>query len=472
MDKLGQSIQIATIFFILSLVSERFITWFKLYFFKKGNTLFWYFFNWEKDYSVKTDDPVFEKEREQRILLLNISLNIIIAFLIHANIFTILHDDPLKYLSWKDITDNKETKTLSSFYEISGCIFGGLLISLGSKFWHDTLDMLFYTKNLKEKLGDKETYKIETLKELDEWIAITEADIVKKVFEENRDILKNIPDVISVGIGHNNNSKYIEVVTTNNPHLIPNSLPYYLPNNTVRKVDIKVVVSSPISTFSNSIKSGSDIANNKTKDNFGTLGLVVKAKNGKSKNMVLTCYHVVIDENHNYQEFDYQIAGEIIHPHGDEGVVIGKLNFGIRNNEIDAALISIDPNITTSNVNEFGEISTIRTIAYEERYSNIKVMVNGYNKRSNSKKGIVRSLYNSATINYKISNNKKEPWELNNLIAISDEEGKSITFGGDSGAAVLDEQNRVIGIVVGGNSELTYAIPIATIFNQLNITLS
>src|SRR4051812_21116261 len=199
MDKLGQSIEIATIFFILSLISERFITWFKLYFFKKGNTLFYLFFNWEKDYSVKTNDPEFEKEREQRILLLNISLNIIIAFLIHANIFRILHDHPLQHLSWEHNYFNLKDKGF--FYEISGCLFGGLLISLGSKFWHDTLDMLYYTKNLKDKLVDKETYKIESLKELDEWIMITEADIVKKVFEENKDILKNIPDVISVGIG-------------------------------------------------------------------------------------------------------------------------------------------------------------------------------------------------------------------------------------------------------------------------------
>lgn len=478
MEKLGQSIEIITVFFILSLISERFITWFKLYFFKKGNTLFWYFFDWNEDFSIKSDDPVLEKKREEKILALNISLSILIAFLINANLFILLKGDPTKSLGWQDFklyNDKDKIDWTLIFLEFIGCIVGGLLMSLGSKFWHDTLDMLYYTKSLKDKLVEKETYKMNTLKELDEWIAVSEADIIKKVFEENVNILKNIPDVVSVGIGHNNDTKYIEVVTTNNnSNLIPKSFPYYLPNNTVRKVEVRIIISSPITTFGNSINSGSDIANSETKDNFGTLGLVVNAKNGKSKNKILTCYHVVVDQNHNYQEFDYQLQSEIIHPHGDKGAVVGKLEFGIRNNEIDAALISIDPNITISNVNEFGKITTIRTIAYEERYSNIKVIVNGYNQKSNYKKGIVRSLYNSAKINYNIPNNEieKESWELNNLIAISDDEGKSITLGGDSGAAILDEQNRVIGIVVGGNSEITYAMPITTIFNQLNIKLS
>ena len=189
MNQLGHSIEIATMFFILSLISERFITWFKLYFFKKGNTLFWIFFNWKRDYSVKTDDPEFEKDREQRILLLNIGLSIFIAFLVHANLFTLLHQDgeTLTQLGWQGYELTCDSEKMGQFFlELFGCIFAGLLMSLGSKFWHDTLDLLFYTKNLKNKMVDKQTYKMNTLKELDDWVAATESDMIKKVFEERK----------------------------------------------------------------------------------------------------------------------------------------------------------------------------------------------------------------------------------------------------------------------------------------------
>lgn len=40
---------------------------------------------------------------------------------------------------------------------------------------------------------------------------------------------------------------------------------------------------------------------------------------------------------------------------------------------------------------------------------------------------------------------------------------------GDSGAPVMDKQNRILGIVVGGNDDYTYAIPIQRIIKQLKI---
>ena len=40
---------------------------------------------------------------------------------------------------------------------------------------------------------------------------------------------------------------------------------------------------------------------------------------------------------------------------------------------------------------------------------------------------------------------------------------------GDSGAPVMDNKNQILGIVVGGNDDYTYAIPIQRIINQLKI---
>ncbi|TRX37304.1 trypsin-like peptidase domain-containing protein [Flavobacterium sp. ZT3R18] len=464
MDMLSKSIAIVTVFFILSLISERAITWFKLYFFKKGNTLFGYFFNWEKDYSVKTEDPAFEKEREQRILALNISLSIFIAFLIHANLFTILKEDPTTSLGWQKF------EWSNIHLELIGCIIGGLLMSLGSKFWHDTLDMLFYAKDLKSKLSDKETYKMNTLKELDEWIAITEADIVKKVFEENKNILKNIQDVISVGIGHNNETKYIEVVTTNNnTHLIPNSFPYYLPNNSVRKIDVKIIVSSPIVTHGN-LTFKSDLTNQNKPANYGSYGLAVKFKgtNGSHK-MLLTCYHVVIGKRHNYNDFNYIGEENIISPH-DSTTVVGSIRNGIRNNSIDVAIIDISDTLSISNKLPNGK-NIIKTNPLSGEINNLEARIYGYKTNKTSAVGKVSGKNHDVVINYELPDGTGyEKWNLEDLITISNN-NKAISVPGDSGSAVLDNYDNVIGIVVAGNDTHTYAIPIETIFEQLNIEL-
>lgn len=475
MENLDKGIAIVIVFFILSLISERFITWFKLHFFKKGNTMFGYFFNWEKDYSVKTDDPVFEKEREQRILLLNISLNIFIAFLIHANIFRILHDNPLQHLGWEHDYFNNNDKGF--FYEILGCIFGGLLMSFGSKFWHDTLDMLYYTKNLKEKLGDTETYKMNTLKELDDWIATTEADMVKKVFEEHKVALKNLKNVISVGISQDqNNSKFIEVIITDtDTHLIPTSIPYYLPNNAVRKIPVQAFVSSKIITQNSQLTFGNNLINNTRPTSFGSYGLAVKFKESKdTPHLILSCYHVVIGKNHEFRAFRFQDEESIISDNKSNNTKteVGRIRNAVRNNVIDAAVVEVKNNLSISNQLPNGaSINKTRTIRYEEQFNDIPVRIYGYLSQSNTAMGKIKSINNHATVEYTLPDDGgKENWDLYGLIAITNN-GQSISQPGDSGAALLDNENNVIGIIVGGSNVYTYAIPIQSIFDQLNIEL-
>ncbi|KRB56364.1 hypothetical protein [Flavobacterium sp. Root186] len=476
MDKLGQSIQIATVFFILSLVSERFITWFKLYFFKKGNTLLG-FFNWDEDYSAKSDDPVLEKKREEKILALNISLSILIAFLINANLFTLLKGDPTNSLGWQnfELHYKDEIDWSLIFLELIGCIVGGLLMSLGSKFWHDTLDMLYYTKNLKDKLVEKETYKINTLKELDEWIAVSEADIIQKAFEEHKATLKNLKNVISVGISHDqNNSKFISVVISDTDiHLIPTSIPYFLPNNLVKTIPVKVFPSSKITTQSNQITFGDNLVNNSRPNFFGSYGLAVKFK-GKNdaSNLILSCYHVVIGKNHDFKTFRFQNEEDIISTSKKEKTEIGTIRNAVRNNLIDAAIVEVEKSLSISNNLPNGKnINKTRSISYSEQFNNIPVRIYGFLNQSNTAMGSIHSINNHATIEYTLPNNGgKEDWDLYGLIAINND-GKSISQPGDSGAPLLDNDNNIIGIIVAGSDTFTYAIPIQSIFDQLNIEL-
>jgi hypothetical protein len=49
---------------------------------------------------------------------------------------------------------------------------------------------------------------------------------------------------------------------------------------------------------------------------------------------------------------------------------------------------------------------------------------------------------------------------------------KSLTVGGDSGALVyLTKEKKALGMVVGGNTQYTYAIPFSGILNETKTTL-
>ena len=460
---LNRGISIVIMFFILSMISERFITFVKLYF-VEGKRL-WLLISKEDDLSLKGDTPEEEKEREMKILKVNISLSIFIAFLANANFFNILkNDSPYSAIGWSD-NSFKNFEWTQIHLTIIGCILTGLFISLGSKFWHDMLDMLLQAKNLKQKLGDKATYEVDNAQQLDDWLKVTQSDIVRKVYGDNKEMLKNLKNVIGVGIiSDENNNKSIEVVTNDSDtHLIPKTLPYALPNGEAKQVEIKVRISSGIKTH---LQLGDDITNKDFQNKFGSCGLAVSYKNDEEKKtMMLTCYHVVIGKTHNYDQFVFNADEDIINPHGDSGIKIGSIRFAIKNNEIDAAIVDLVNNSLNND-----KINGIRIIKYEEQYNKVKVSIKGYITKQT---GTVTSIQNYASIEYTLPDGiTKQQMDLYNLIAVKGDNSKPFSQGGDSGSAVIDDQNKVIGILVAGDNEISYIIPIQTIFNQLNIQLT
>ncbi|NHN24960.1 hypothetical protein FIA58_004645 [Flavobacterium jejuense] len=465
-------ITVIIMLFILSMISERLVTFFKLWC-VKGNSFLFIIVSKELDTSIKSNDKEEENKREQAILAINLTISLCIALISKAslfNMFTYSNSTDLKFLlGW----NFSRTFDIVEFIQILvGCALTACFISLGSKFWHDMLDMLFYAKNLKEKLVDKATYEMSNLKQIEDWISLSENEIIKKVFNDNLDYLKNIKDVIAVGIGQDARNKYIEITTTSNNHSeIPSYLTYQLPNNTIRNYPVKIITSSTIVTHGN-LSFKSDITNQGRLSNYGSFGLAVKFKNGSSNHkMLLTCYHVIIGHGDDFYSFKYTERDEIVSPYYDEDATVGRVRQAIRNDRIDAAIIDIDNNISISNILPNGSIiNDIRVINNEELYKGIPVRIYGYKSNSDTGMGIIDSLHNYVNIEYTLPNGRKQNWGLYDLISVSNY-GSAISQEGDSGSALLDENNNVIGIVVGGNDYSTYAIPIETIFNQLNLEL-
>jgi len=465
-SSLDKGISIVIIFFILSMISERFITFTKLYF-TKGKAL-WLIIDKNEDLSSKSDNSEVEKIREMKILKVNISLSIIISLFANANFFNILSfDPPYNGIGWRFGT-NPTFEWCTVHLTILGCILTGLFISLGSKFWHDLLDSLFYAKNLKDKLGQKATYEVENAQQLDTWLKITQADIVRKVFEDNKEMLKGIKNVISVGIGHDNNQKCIEVVTLEaNSNLIPKSLFYNTESGQSTPVKVNVISASEIKIH---FQPPTEITNITRNQSIGSYGLVVYLKSDlQKKPLLLSCYHVLKGKDHKYDGFEVLNEEEIVSPHGTNSI-IGKLIYGIRNNTIDAAIMAPNGNVILSNSLPGNQkITGCREITVEEQYSEINVKI--YGAVSTVKEGFIKSMYNYTEILYYSPSGTPEPWDMYNLIAITNSNGQCISIPGDSGAAVLDKDNKVIGLVIAGNDTTTYAIPINSVLDNLNLKI-
>jgi len=459
---------VATMLFILSMISERVVTFFKLWC-VEGNSFLFFIVPKALDTSKKYEDATLENKRQRAILSINLTISFFIALISNASLFKMFTYDSETDVNFLLGWDFASLDLHAFGSMLVGCALTACFISLGSKFWHDMLDMLFYAKNLKEKLVDKATYEMNSIKKIDEWINLSEDKIISKLYEENKDSLKNIPNVIAVGLGQEKGGYYIEVVTTKANREIPAFLTYNLPNNKIKNYPIKVIISSPIVTHGN-LNFKSDITNQDRLSNFGSFGIGVKFKGSEgNRKMLLTCYHVIIGNGDDFFNFKYTKNDKIVSPHDNEDAIIGNVLNAIRNDTIDAALIEVENNIFISNdlPDNGGSITSTRIIQNDEPYNNIPVRIYGY---INNSTGKITSINNDANIVYTLPDGSKQNWEIKDLIAVSDF-GSPISQEGDSGSALLDDQNNVIGIVVAGNDTTTYVIPIETIFSQLNIEL-
>ncbi|WP_130733697.1 hypothetical protein [Flavobacterium sp. J27] len=267
-------ISFSIIMMMLSLISERASNFAKLYF--QGKTIyipFLYKLNkkWITHLKVRLDILAYkqptvagEKEREYRLMVINILIGISIATLANANLFEIIRSIKKQVktlpISGYDISI-METKHIIGFlymlfflwsisiilfsrlpeYETKikiknykypfliwivlsiilvtigfllkkawclsiithtlGFIFVGLFISLGSKFWHDLLGILFKLKNTQQVLSDSKTYT--DYDSEDQLLALADTsqyDVVEQLFELYKNEIVAIEGVVSYGL--------------------------------------------------------------------------------------------------------------------------------------------------------------------------------------------------------------------------------------------------------------------------------
>lgn len=427
-------------------------------FFKVGDTL-----------TKFPQDDAKEQDRVYRILKINVWSGILLAVILKADLIKIFNNitEPGKTLGWKNISDYE---LLDAILLPFGIILTGCFISFGSKFWHDLLDILYQIKNTKRVLADPETYKVDNIKTLQKLFETYQSDFIKAAYLEAKTKFMAIESVKAIGIKSNDLGYYFEITVNRNEPTIGQFYQYLLDDGTPQNIPIKIIVlAENDKIIANSVDLSAKIFDISQPDNWGTLGLLVKPiDNNSDKRYLLTCCHNVVKPIRKISENEpSQIKTGTI----DASVTteIGTVFKADRDYEMDAALIEIDAQNKkiTNSVPQMGNPQKTRQLLNKDA-GNVTAFIYGAKSGVDSKsisKGTVTSIYNTIKVTY-----GNEEFTLINTIAISNN-GIAISQGGDSGACVLDSDNNVIGLVVAGNSQATYALPISTLLSKLNVQL-
>lgn len=94
---------------------------------------------------------------------------------------------------------------IEGFYKIIEYSFGfvvtGLFLSLGSKFWHDLLDVLFRVKNVQQRLNESETYtSVSSVDQVTTLMNISNYEVAQKLYDKYNNEIWQIQGVVTMGL--------------------------------------------------------------------------------------------------------------------------------------------------------------------------------------------------------------------------------------------------------------------------------
>jgi hypothetical protein len=459
-DILDSMLSIAIILFILSVITEKIVQFIRKYSsalpekVKVSGV-------WE---NINSKDKSKEKDVEKEVMSLSIVVGIALCLIFKVDMICMIKSpDPRATLYW---TSQYDCNTYEVF-KFLGIIISGFFLSFGSKFFHDLIDLLLQIKNLRRKMNEKETYEVDKIEQLDEWLKQTDSEVINLVINENEEKIKSIPGIVSYGRSYFKDGNLIRlciqihVQEDGNKAGIPLFYAYRLSSGKEISVPVKVFVTGLPRI--NAAVPGSGIANASKVFGFGTLGCIVKSRISSSR-YILSCYHV-LKGNANWDDFEGE--KRIIFVHDNAETEIGQLHMGYRTETLDVAIAKCDKNLNNS---ALGTLAGSYEVKHSDVLNEFSIKLKGYKTNQWMEGKVLSSSWNT-TFTY--PDNKL--WELKDLLllgkSISNNDFETLTQGGDSGAIVLDVNNRVIGMIVGGDDRFSYAIKIDKILNSLYVEL-
>jgi hypothetical protein len=464
---LDKGIAIAIMLFLLSMIAERIVTWIKLQFGQRGHWLMG-FSTVDEDLTTRTDDPDKEAARERQILGLNLVTSILIALSSHADLFAIMNGDaPFSTLGWTTTSAQHSLTDFWLFLEmVLGCVLVGMFISLGSKFWHDTLNMLQAVKNIKQKLADSSTFEVSSVAQLDEFVNLNESDLVHMAITQNESLLKRkftnihfINNSVALINGKKKNVARIYLFDSKSEG-IPAQLPVRLQSGKIYNVLTDVVTGSALGRPTMSLTGAVDRVDD---DNYkGSACCIATDTSGNT--YLITCCHVLTN-------------GDLANPQFNTGnkkveydsSTIGPWTYGRIDHTGDFAQVSItDPDEFISNYSPESFGNQLRTINLSTDYF-LPVTVRG--RKTQGAGYIIDLVANNMGIGYNFGQSQI----FDTVILVGDQPSSDCgpaSQDGDSGGVVFDAETRMIGIIAGVTPKYTLVLPLQVPIANLSLTLT
>jgi len=293
-------------------------------------------------------------------------------------------------------------------------------------------------------------------------------DIVHLAVIQNETILKRnfqnivfVHEVADKGVGN----KAVGVFLSDaDDKRIPLKVQVHMPDGNNHVVNIRIIkgLGKTKAHFANST-TGS-VALSSAQSYTGSACCILQDPSDNTKNFMLTSCHVLTDgdlanplDNTNNENVTYNslVAGTWVYgsitSFGDYATVALSDNFDLENSglsyskgtrDIDEATDLNAPFFIKSQFNDGGKTAYLH--------------------------GLAR---NKISIEYHFGHNLV----YDKIMMLSDSKditgGKTLTQGGDSGGAVYDASNILVGIIVGGNDVFSYAIPVKNIIDSLKLQI-
>lgn len=430
---------------------------------------------------IRSVEGTDKSKVEFAITKLSILVGFVIALAFKANLFDIfLEGNPHQQLGWQGVLKAGWScghlceNLWAIVCQLPGCLATGFLLTFGSKFFHDLLEILYEVKRLRRKLADESTFRSPDIETLDQRLASRYDDPVLAVFERHKDrLLARFPEIVSIARAFDQNgASYLEIrVKGNDLEAIRKYEFDYLEGDTAKTlppVKINLVPNADYATplGGGTLGVGDWTFNLASQENMGTLGFFAK-KQGKP--VLITCYHVLRTQAHGWTDLgstsdnQNKVYGKM--PTDEFAVLIGKLVDGKINNQIDGAVVELIPELNYRNNDGANGEFTIGDSTSVDKGDPLSV--NG--AKSAPGNGVFHSRENSVRIDY---GSRIIPLEHLLCLKNKADETQPLTQKGDSGAVVLDAQKRAVAMVVAGDGTFTYAIPIERLAKDLGLEMS
>ncbi len=458
-------IAVFIILLILSLINEKIVDLIRKYIKvpDKVNR-----FNWMKNIGTEySDKPEINQKKKKEISLLAFLIGVGVAAFSKANIFDLItNPDPRSTLFW-EAGENPE----NWFLFILGILLTGLFLSFGSNLFHDLLDTLYQTKEYKRKLQSNQLLGFRNVQDLSDFLHTSSESLAREALRiHGKEINRKYNKIISnmqLGTTSSNQIGIIVTLTAPRPAEFPQNVPVKLPNGGIIQV--------PVEAFEpkkGSAQFGLEfrLQNPDFAGSTGALGGILVKKDGDDKKYILTCSHVALGGRSD------NLGGTIANPSIETEVLdngqqqaMGTLVYAKLDSTNDTALVALDDWDTTGWDNElpdgnfYQEAVPVDTLSLNEG-------VKFYSSKNRTEvEGVIHLLKSQETISLEYDDMVVKEFE--GLIVVGNNTGgnwNSISEKGDSGSILYDSDYNPFGLIIGGSTEFTFAIPLSNILSSTN----